>query len=99
MFLRSGRKLNKTRMATRRATPAAPDFGYRVVQCCPEMPATVDCMDFLTDKNAEGWLVRRAGQEPGEELWQPVLARSLALPSLDHRRPREPGCGQGRNRQ
>jgi enterobactin synthetase component D len=34
-------------------------------------------MDFLTEKNAEGWLVCRAGPEPGEELWQPVLARPL----------------------
>jgi enterobactin synthetase component D len=34
-------------------------------------------MDVLTDRNAEGWLVRRAGPDPDEELWRPVLARSL----------------------
>jgi len=34
-------------------------------------------MDPLTEKSAECWLVRRAGRDPGGELWQPVLASLL----------------------
>jgi len=40
----------------------------------------VDGTNFLIAKNADRWLIRRAGHDPGEQLWQPVLA--TALPCL-----------------
>lgn len=34
-------------------------------------------MDFRMDMDAGSWLIRRAGQEAGDQLWRPVLATPL----------------------
>jgi enterobactin synthetase component D len=39
-------------------------------------------MDLPIEENAAPWLVHRAGHEPGDKLWQPVLATPLACPRL-----------------